>query len=125
MRRWLSAAAEETGAAGDDAVIATLRGSIDQDRKHTALKALQGIIRRDGYQQAAYTAHVYAPAANRTYRDVGLLGGTGRSCAPGTRAATHSQVYSSGSVAAAATSVTKIGKVEFINKTYEKTRRRI
>ena len=92
MRRWLSAVAEETGAAGDDAVIATLRGWIDQDRKHTALKALQGIIRRDGYQQAAYTAHVYDDAAaNRTYRDVGLLGGTGRSCAPGTRAATRSR----------------------------------
>jgi enolase-phosphatase E1 len=46
VRRWLDAVAEETGAASDDAVIATLR--IDQDRKHTALKALQGIVWRDG-----------------------------------------------------------------------------
>jgi enolase-phosphatase E1 len=48
VRRWLGAVAEETRAAGDDAVIATLQGWIDQDRKHTALKALQGIVWRDG-----------------------------------------------------------------------------
>ena len=88
VRRWLDAVAEKTGAAGDDAVIPTLQGWIDQNRKHSALKALQGMIWRDGYQQGAYTAHVYDDAAaNRTYRDVGLLGGTGRSCAPGTRPA--------------------------------------
>jgi enolase-phosphatase E1 len=63
VRRWLDAVAEETGAAGDDAVIATLQGWIDQDRKHTALKALQGMIWRDGYRQGAYIAHVYDDAA--------------------------------------------------------------
>jgi enolase-phosphatase E1 len=90
VRRWLGAVAEETGATGDDPMIATLQGWIDQDRKHTALKALQGMIWCDGYRQGVYTAHVYDDApANRTYRDVGLLGGTGRSCAPGTRPATR------------------------------------
>ena len=104
--------AEETGAAGDDAVIATLRGWIDQDRKHTALKALQGMIWRDGYRQGAYTTHVYNDAAaNRTYRDVGLLGGTGRSCAPGTRPATRCTLLVRLGRGTTAASVPKIGQV--------------
>jgi hypothetical protein len=86
MRRWLGTVAEETGAAGDDAVIATLQGWLDQDQKHTALKALQGMIWRDGYQQGAYTAHVYDDAAAKLRA---------------WHAASHPlYVYSSGSVAA-------------------------
>jgi len=56
-RRWIGSASRrsETGP--------TTAGWIDQDRKHTALKALQGMIWRDGYQRGAYTAHVYDDAA--------------------------------------------------------------
>jgi enolase-phosphatase E1 len=76
-----------------------LQGWVDQDRKHTALKALQGMIWRDGYQQGAYTAHVYDDAAaNRTYRDVGLWY---RTKLRAWHAAGHPlYVYSSGSVEA-------------------------
>lgn len=35
---------------------------IDQDRKMTPLKALQGLIWADGYQTGAFTGHVYADA---------------------------------------------------------------
>ena len=46
VRRWLDAVATEIAAGTcDDAVIVeTLQGWIDADRKHTALKALQGMI---------------------------------------------------------------------------------
>ena len=44
VRRWLDAVATELGAAcSDDLIVETLQGWIDQDRKHTALKALQGM----------------------------------------------------------------------------------
>lgn len=63
VRRWLDAVAEETGAAGDAAVVATLQRWIDEDRKHTALKALQGMIWRAGYRDADFHAHIYPDAA--------------------------------------------------------------
>lgn len=65
VRRWLDAVAIEIAAgACDDAVIAeTLQGWIDQDRKHTALKALQGMIWQAGYREADFTAHIYPDAA--------------------------------------------------------------
>ncbi len=45
VRRWLDAVATEIGGACQDSLVAeTLQGWIDQDRKHTALKALQGLI---------------------------------------------------------------------------------
>jgi enolase-phosphatase E1 len=65
VRRWLDAVAAETGAQGEDAVIETLQGWIDEDRKHTALKALQGMIWQDGYRGADFTAHIYADAAEQ------------------------------------------------------------
>ena len=85
VRRWLDAVAVELGGACDDRVIAeTLQGWIDQDRKHTALKALQGILWREGYALGDFKAHFYADAARalRAWR------------AAGRRVA----VYSSGSV---------------------------
>jgi enolase-phosphatase E1 len=48
----------------DDAMIVeTLQGWIDADRKHTALKALQGMIWSAGYHDADFTAHIYPDAA--------------------------------------------------------------
>lgn len=63
VRRWLDAVAAEHPGACDDDVVALLQRWIDEDRKHTALKALQGLIWRDGYRDGAFTAHVYLDAA--------------------------------------------------------------
>lgn len=86
VRRWLDAVAKEAGVDGDDAVVAALQRWIDEDRKHTALKALQGMLWLDGYRQADFTAHIYPDAAAALQRWH----------AAGTRLA----VYSSGSVGA-------------------------
>jgi enolase-phosphatase E1 len=87
VRRWLDAVAIEHGAMCDDAmVVETLQGWIDQDRKHTALKALQGLIWREGYERGDYRGHIYPDAAGSLRR---------------WHAAGHPMaVFSSGSVAA-------------------------
>lgn len=75
VRRWLDAVADEHGSICDDAVIAeTLQGWIDQDRKHTALKALQGMVWEAGYRDADFTAHIYPDAvpALRQWHAAGL-----------------------------------------------------
>ena len=65
VRRWLDQVATEHGAMCDDAVIVeVLQGWIDEDRKHTALKALQGLVWTDGYRRADFTAHVYPDAVD-------------------------------------------------------------
>lgn len=46
-----------------DALIEQFIAWIDADRKITPLKALQGLIWDDGYQQGAFTGHVYPDAA--------------------------------------------------------------
>jgi len=88
VRRWLDAVAIEAagGICSDDVIVETLQGWIDQDRKHTALKALQGMLWADGYRNGDYTSHIYpdAAAALRRWHE------EGRSLA----------VYSSGSVPA-------------------------
>lgn len=64
VRRWLDAVASEIGgSAGDVQVVETLQAWIDQDRKHTALKALQGMIWDAGYRNGDYTAHFYPDVA--------------------------------------------------------------
>lgn len=68
VRAWLDAVGEETGAADDAAIVATLQAWIDADRKHTALKALQGLIWADGYRDADFTAHIYPDAAEALQR---------------------------------------------------------
>ena len=87
VRRWLDAVAVDAGGICQDAVLVeTLQGWIDADRKHTALKALQGLIWQQGYQDGDYAAHMYpdAPDALRAWHAAG-----------------HPlYVYSSGSVAA-------------------------
>jgi enolase-phosphatase E1 len=86
--RWLDATAREAGI--DDPrsrrVIDTLLRWIDEDRKATPLKALQGMIWKAGYEAGDYRAHVYpeVPARLRAWKARGL----------------ELFVYSSGSVAA-------------------------
>ncbi|MEI2266250.1 acireductone synthase [Erwinia sp. CGal63] len=41
-------------------LIAVLFGFMDEDRKSTALKALQGMVWRDGYLNGSFTGHLYA-----------------------------------------------------------------
>jgi enolase-phosphatase E1 len=64
VRRWLDVVATEHGAVcSDEVIVEILQGWIDEDRKHTALKALQGLIWSDGYRGADFTAHIYPDAA--------------------------------------------------------------
>lgn len=64
VRRWLDAVASEHGGiCRDEMLVELLQGWIDQDRKHTALKALQGLLWQAGYADGAYRAHVYPDAA--------------------------------------------------------------
>ena len=87
VRRWLDMVATEHGAMCDDAMIVeTLQGWIDEDRKHTALKALQGLVWREGYLSGELEADMYPDAVS----------GLRRWHEAGHRLA----VYSSGSVAA-------------------------
>lgn len=74
VRHWLDVVATEHGSICDDAVIVeTLQGWIDQDRKHTALKALQGMLWREGYERADFQGHIHADAAValRRWHDAG------------------------------------------------------
>ncbi|QQP99536.1 acireductone synthase [Lysobacter enzymogenes] len=87
VRKWLDAVAmEHGGVCQDSVVVEVLQGWIDEDRKHTALKALQGMIWADGYKSADFTSHMYPDAAPalRQWKDAGL----------------RLYVYSSGSVPA-------------------------
>lgn len=52
--------AEGAGATDPEAVLATLLAWIDSDRKHPALKRLQGMIWERGYREGHYQAHLYA-----------------------------------------------------------------
>jgi enolase-phosphatase E1 len=69
VRRWLDTVAAEHGAlkpgadCSDEVVVGILQGMIDEDRKHTALKALQGMIWSAGYDSADFSAHIYPDAA--------------------------------------------------------------
>lgn len=64
VRHWLDVVATELGAVcRDDVIVEALQGWIDEDRKHTALKALQGMVWKAGYGRADFRAHIYADAA--------------------------------------------------------------
>lgn len=67
VRHCLDETIREAGlAAGDDeAAIATLLRWIDEDRKATPLKALQGMIWADGYAGETFVAHMYPDAVQR------------------------------------------------------------
>jgi enolase-phosphatase E1 len=88
VQHWLHEAAREADLieASRQEVIELLLRWIDEDRKSTALKALQGLIWKDGYEEGEYRAHLYPEVAARlhAWRGEGL----------------HLYVYSSGSVPA-------------------------
>ncbi len=88
VQHWLHEATKEAGyvEASRQEVIELLLRWIDEDRKSTALKALQGMIWKDGYEAGEYRAHMYPEVAARlhAWRGEGL----------------HLYVYSSGSVPA-------------------------
>jgi enolase-phosphatase E1 len=65
VRHWLDQVQLELGSEffNDAHLIETLINWIDTDRKHTALKALQGMIWVAGYRDGDYAAHVYNDAA--------------------------------------------------------------
>lgn len=67
VRAEIEAVARETGVAPDDlrGVTAELVGWIDEDRKATPLKALQGMIWKDGFTSGELVAHIYPDAAAR------------------------------------------------------------
>lgn len=73
---WLAVVAEEIRTTPDDlpAITAALLSWIEADRKHTALKALQGRIWERGFKDGAFTAHVYpdAVAALARWRAAGV-----------------------------------------------------
>jgi enolase-phosphatase E1 len=75
VRPWLEQVGAEIGADPDaPEVVDALLHWIDIDRKHTALKALQGQIWASGYAGAAFQAHVYpeVPARLRAWHQAGL-----------------------------------------------------
>ncbi|TBW54445.1 acireductone synthase [Marinobacter halodurans] len=88
VREQLDAVARETGTDARDleALVTVLQGWIDEDRKATPLKALQGMIWEKGYRDGDFQGHVYDDAAGklREWHDRGL----------------RLYVYSSGSVQA-------------------------
>ena len=88
VQHWLHETAKEAGLVSADRkeLIALLQHWMDEDRKATPLKALQGLIWEDGYRSGEYRAHVYADVAPklREWKQVGL----------------DLYVYSSGSVTA-------------------------
>jgi enolase-phosphatase E1 len=67
VQHWLHEAAKEDGLVevSRQDVIELLLQWIDQDRKSTALKALQGMIWKEGYEAGDYRAHIYPEAAAR------------------------------------------------------------
>lgn len=67
VQHWLHEAAREAGLieASRQDIIELLLGWIDLDRKSTALKALQGMIWKDGYETGDYRAHMYPEVAAR------------------------------------------------------------
>ena len=67
VQHWLHEAAKEARLveASRQDIIELLLEWIDQDRKSTALKALQGMIWKDGYAAGDYRAHLYPEVAAR------------------------------------------------------------
>ncbi len=74
VREQLAAVSQEAGRALDDEqAIAQLIRWIDEDKKITPLKALQGVIWEQGYRNGDFTGHVYAdvPGALRRWQAEG------------------------------------------------------
>jgi enolase-phosphatase E1 len=63
VRSLLDQAGQEMGSTqSDNAIIAQMIRSIDEDKKITPLKALQGMIWEHGYKHGDYTGHLYDDA---------------------------------------------------------------
>jgi enolase-phosphatase E1 len=75
VQHWLHETAKEAElvSATQQEIIELLISWIDADRKSTALKALQGMIWKDGYESGEYRAHVYpeVPARLRAWQAAG------------------------------------------------------
>ncbi|WP_347262589.1 acireductone synthase [Rudaea sp.] len=88
VQHWLHEAAREAGlvSASQQEIIDLLVRWVDEDRKATPLKALQGLIWEDGYASGEFKGHVYPEVAEnlQKWKKQGI----------------HLYVYSSGSVAA-------------------------
>ena len=85
VHQLLSDVSKQAGLGMDlEQIIAQLLEWMDQDKKVTPLKALQGLIWEEGYRQAAFTGHIYEDAVRnlKSWKAGGL----------------HIYVYSSGSV---------------------------
>ena len=65
VQHWLHEAAKDANliSATQQEMIALLQRWIDEDRKATPLKALQGMIWEEGYRAGAFRAHLYADTA--------------------------------------------------------------
>ncbi len=64
VRHWLDQVAVEHGAVcSDETLVEVLQGWMDADRKHTALKALQGMVWQAGYRDGEFTAPIYPDVA--------------------------------------------------------------
>jgi enolase-phosphatase E1 len=76
VQHWLHEAAKEARlvSATQEEMIELLQRWIDEDRKSTALKALQGMIWEEGYRNGEYRAHVYPDTVPslRAWHDKGL-----------------------------------------------------
>lgn len=65
VQHWLHEAAKEAGIieASRQEILQMLLRWIDEDRKSTALKALQGMVWQEGYEAGEYRAHMYPEVA--------------------------------------------------------------
>lgn len=65
VQHWLHKVAKEAGIihAEREEIVTLLQRWIDEDRKATPLKALQGMIWDEGYRSGAFRGHVYADIA--------------------------------------------------------------
>lgn len=65
IRKQLDVVAEQSGQPPEnvDELVEVLLNWIREDRKETSLKALQGMLWEQGYQQGAFKGHVYPDAA--------------------------------------------------------------
>jgi enolase-phosphatase E1 len=63
LQPWLQAVGDEIGNHDLQAIIDTLLQWIKADRKHTALKAIQGMVWAQGYERGVFKAHLYPEVA--------------------------------------------------------------
>jgi len=67
VQHWLHEAAREAGlvSASQQEIVTLLQRWIDEDRKTTSLKKLQGMIWDEGYRDGEFEAHVYSDVAKK------------------------------------------------------------